>query len=154
MLFSRNELKLILHQLSTNDPDLTALHLSHKKITNRQLLQISDALATNNNVTEVWLTNNFISDDADTNTGSAGSVGYLMNVLETNRSVTEVYLGGNKIGAKGGKTEKKMACSRIYISWFAVRWGIISASLCKSCMYSACLALQPHHIFPVSRTIY
>ena len=116
MLFSRNELKLILHQLSTNDPDLTALHLSHKKITNRQLLQISDALATNNNVTEVWLTNNFISDDADTNTGSAGSVGYLMNVLETNRSVTEVYLGGNKIGAKGGKTEKKMACSRMYIS--------------------------------------
>lgn len=105
MLFSRNELKPLLSQVSTNDPDLTSLHLSHKKITNKQLLQISDALQQNSNVTEIWLTNNQISDgDCGGGGGGAGSVGYLMSVLESNRSVGEVYLGGNKIGAKGASS--------------------------------------------------
>ena len=100
MLFSRNELKPIIHRVATNDPELTALHLSHKKITNRQLVAVADALSSNASVVEIWLTNNLISDDG---TGSGGSVGYLMGALEGNRTVEEVYLGGNKIGTKGGK---------------------------------------------------
>lgn len=106
MLFSRNELKPLLHQVATNDPDVTCLHLSHKKITNKQLLQISDALESNTRVTEIWLDNNLIADDeggsGKGNVG-AGAVGYFVSVLEGNRSVLEVYLGGNKIGAKGGE---------------------------------------------------
>jgi len=101
MFFSRNELKPLLHQVKANDPDLTALHLSHKKIANRQLLQVSDALRTNSTVTEIWLTTNLIADDGG---GGAGAVGYLMEVLESNRTVEEVYLGGNKIGAKGASS--------------------------------------------------
>mmetsp|Transcript_14643 Transcript_14643/g.31835 ORF Transcript_14643/g.31835 Transcript_14643/m.31835 type:complete len:295 (+) Transcript_14643:344-1228(+) len=100
MLFSRNELKPLLHQVSTNDPELTSLQLSHKKITNKQLLQISDALKTNTNINEIWLTHNQLSDDTD----GAGVIGYLMGVLETNRTVGEVYLGGNKIGVKGASS--------------------------------------------------
>ena len=96
MLFSRNELKPLLQQVSTNDPECTSLHLSHKKITNKQLLQISDALKNNTHITEIWLTNNQITDEG-------GVVGELTSVLETNRSVGELYLGGNKIGSKGGE---------------------------------------------------
>ena len=115
MLFSRNELKPLLHQVSSNDPEVTALHLSHKKITNKQLLQISDALQNNTHITEIWLDNNQITDD-DNGRGSAGAgsaVGYLTSVLETNRSVGEVYLGGNKIGAKGGECEENVYIFRL-----------------------------------------
>mmetsp|Transcript_57103 Transcript_57103/g.121214 ORF Transcript_57103/g.121214 Transcript_57103/m.121214 type:complete len:317 (-) Transcript_57103:240-1190(-) len=103
MLFSRSELKPLLHQVATNDPTLTSLHLCHKKITNKQLLQISDALQSNTSVTEIWLTNNQISDDSS-GAGGAGSVGYFASVLESNTSVGEVYLGSNKIGAKGASS--------------------------------------------------
>ncbi|KAL9187619.1 hypothetical protein ACHAXT_005997 [Thalassiosira profunda] len=101
MLFGRNELRPLLRRAAANDPDLTALHLSHKKITNKQLLQISDALKGNAHITEVWLTHNLISDETDGPHGGAGSVGYLASILEGNRSVAELYLGGNRIGAKG-----------------------------------------------------
>jgi len=106
MLFSRNEIKQTLSKLTKNDPSITTLQLSHKRITNKQLLAISDALQGNTNVTEIWLTNNQISDGSDANNNNkssngSGSVGYLMSVLETNTTVQEVYLGGNKIGAKG-----------------------------------------------------
>jgi len=97
MLFSHNELKPLLHRVATNDPTLTSLQLSHKKVTNKQLVQLSDSLKENTNVTEIWLTNNQLTDDAD----GAGVIGYLTGVLETNRSVGEIYLGGNKIGVKG-----------------------------------------------------
>lgn len=100
VFFSRLELKPLLHQVSTNDPELTSLQLSHKKITNKNLLQISDALKTNSNITEIWLTNNQLSDDMD----GAGVIGYFTDVLETNRSVGEVYLDGNKIGVKGASS--------------------------------------------------
>ena len=100
-------IKHLLHQVSTNDPSLISLHLSHRRITNKQLLQISDALQCNSNITEIWLTNNLITDDHDGGRGGgtdrSSSVGYLMSVLERNRSVGEVYLGGNKIGARGGE---------------------------------------------------
>lgn len=92
-------LKPLFRQISTNDPHLSSVQLSHKKVTNKQLLQLSDALVSNNVVTEIWLTNNKISDEGD----SGGSVGYLTGVLEGNRTVEELYLGGNKIGAKGGE---------------------------------------------------
>lgn len=98
MLFSRNELKPLLQQVRANDPSLTSLQLSHKRITHKQLLAVSDALRTNSAVTEIWLTHNQISDDKG---GGAGSLGYLMEALEGNTSVEEVYLGGNRIGAKG-----------------------------------------------------
>lgn len=107
MLFSRNELRPLLQRASSNDPTLTSLHLSHKKITNRQLVQISDALRSNATVTEVWLTHNAISDEG--NGGAGGSVGYLAGVLENNDAVGEVYLGGNKIGAKGGESDVRRA---------------------------------------------
>lgn len=92
-MFYYNELKPILNKISSNSEDLTSIQLSHKKITDKNLLQISDALQTNTNVDEIWLTNNFITE-----------VGSLAGVLERNDQVTEVYLGGNKIGDQGGKT--------------------------------------------------
>jgi hypothetical protein len=91
-MFYYNELKPILNKISSNSEDLTSIQLSHKKITDKNLLQISDALQTNTTVDEIWLTNNFITE-----------VGSLAGVLERNDQVTEVYLGGNKIGDQGGK---------------------------------------------------
>jgi Ran GTPase-activating protein (RanGAP) involved in mRNA processing and transport len=91
-MFFFNELKPLIAKISLNSEDLTTIQLSHKKITDKNLLQISDALQTNTNVTEIWLTNNLITD-----------VGSLTAVLERNDTAVEVYLGGNKIGDKGGK---------------------------------------------------
>lgn len=102
VLFSRSELKPLLSRIKQNDPELTSLQLSHKRITNKQLIQIADALKTNTRITEIWLTNNHIAEDEKEQT--AGSVGYLMSVLESNRSVGEVYLGGNKIGNQGASS--------------------------------------------------
>ena len=91
-MFFYNELKPLLHKISSNSEDLSSIQLSHKKITDKNLVQISDALQTNSHVDEIWLTNNFITE-----------VGSLTGVLENNESVAEVYLGGNKIGDQGGE---------------------------------------------------
>lgn len=102
--FSREKIAPVLKQIGSNDPDLTSVNLCHKRITNKQVLQIADALGGNTHVTEIWLTNNEISDESSdgiAKTTSAGAVGYLMSALEGNRTVLEVYLGGNKIGTKG-----------------------------------------------------
>ncbi|KAL7525142.1 hypothetical protein ACHAWF_001229 [Thalassiosira exigua] len=100
MLFAKNELQRTLHRASSNDPDLASLHLCHKKLTNRHLLRIADALKDNTHVVEIWLTHNRIRDDRD----GAGGLGYLAAALEGNRTVTELYLGGNQIGAKGASS--------------------------------------------------
>jgi hypothetical protein len=92
-MFFYNELKPLLARISSNSADLKSIQLSHKKITDKNLLQICDALQTNTNVYEIWLTNNLITE-----------VGSLAAVLESNCSVGELYLGGNKIGDMGGKT--------------------------------------------------
>lgn len=91
-MFFYNELKPLLNKISSNSEEIESIQLSHKKITDKNLVQISDALQTNTNVNEIWLTNNFITE-----------VGSLTGVLEKNDNVTEVYLGGNKIGDQGGK---------------------------------------------------
>eukprot|EP00956_Cyclotella_meneghiniana_P022658 scaffold43099_cov75-Cyclotella_meneghiniana.AAC.10 len=91
-MFFYNELKPLMHKISCNSEDLSSIQLSHKKITDKNLVQISDALQTNSHVDEIWLTNNFITE-----------VGSLTGVLEKNESVAEVYLGGNKIGDQGGE---------------------------------------------------
>ena len=104
--FSREKIAPILKRIGANDPDLKSVNLCHKRITNKQVLQIADALEGNTHVTEIWLTNNEISDESScgiARTTSAGAVGYLMSALEGNRTVLEVYLGGNKIGTRGGE---------------------------------------------------
>jgi Ran GTPase-activating protein (RanGAP) involved in mRNA processing and transport len=93
-MFFYNELKPLLHKISTNSEDLSSIQLSHKKITDKNLEQISDVLQTNTNIDEIWLTNNFITE-----------VGCLTGILERNDVVTEVYLGGNKIGDQGGESK-------------------------------------------------
>eukprot|EP00804_Cyclotella_cryptica_P026374 CCRYP_007691-RB/>CCRYP_007691-RB protein AED:0.07 eAED:0.07 QI:179/1/1/1/0.5/0.33/3/545/274 len=89
-MFFYNELKPLLARISSNSADLRSIQLSHKKITDKNLLQISDALQTNSNVNEIWLTNNLITE-----------VGSLTAALESNSTVGELYLGGNKLGDRG-----------------------------------------------------
>lgn len=101
-MFFYNELKPLLNKISSNSEDLESIQLSHKKLTDKNLLQISDALQTNTNINEIWLTNNFITD-----------VGSLMGVLEKNENVTEVYLGGNKIGDQGGEFFTRLLCGAV-----------------------------------------
>jgi hypothetical protein len=102
-MFYYNELKPLLNKISSNNEDIESIQLSHKKITDKNLLQISDALQMNTNVEEIWLTNNLITE-----------VGSLTGVLEKNESVTEVYLGGNKIGDQGGKIASYMMWDLCY----------------------------------------
>ena len=42
--FSREKIAPILKQIGANDPDLKSVNLCHKRITNKQVLQIADAL--------------------------------------------------------------------------------------------------------------
>ncbi|KAL3796583.1 hypothetical protein HJC23_009714 [Cyclotella cryptica] len=105
-MFFYNELKPLLARISSNSADLRSIQLSHKKITDKNLLQISDALQTNSNVNEIWLTNNLITE-----------VGSLTAALESNSTVGELYLGGNKLGDRGGK----MKLLRDYFARFCFR---------------------------------
>lgn len=121
-MFFYNELKPLLHKISSNSEDLSSVQLSHKKITDKNLLQISDALQTNSHVDEIWLTNNFITE-----------VGSLTGVLEKNENVAEVYLGGNKIGDQGGETIVDVYCMRILIMSHSQNHFSFCPS--TSCMY-------------------
>ena len=123
-MFFYNELKPLLHKISSNSEDLSSVQLSHKKITDKNLLQISDALQTNSHVDEIWLTNNFITE-----------VGSLTGVLEKNESVAEVYLGGNKIGDQGGETVVDAYFMRIYLLCCAVKITFHSVCLHHACMH-------------------
>jgi hypothetical protein len=126
-MFYYNELKPILNKISSNNEDLEAIQLSHKKITDKNLLQISDALQTNTNVEEIWLTNNLITE-----------VVSLTGVLEKNENVTEVYLGGNKIGDQGGKV---LMLPHIIIYIVCYIFGLMSLT--------QHLFLHPMELFPI-----
>lgn len=127
-MFYYNELKPLLNKISSNNEDLEAIQLSHKKITDKNLLQISDALQTNTNVEEIWLTNNLITE-----------VGSLTGVLEKNENVTEVYLGGNKIGDQGGKV---LMLPHIIILYCVLLFGLMSLTP------HLCFA-HPMELFPI-----
>merc|ERR1719356_2258161 len=115
----------MLKQIKSNDPGLTSVYLSNKKITNKQLVTISDALEVNTCVTELWLTDNLIRSEGE---GSAGAVGYLMSVLEGHPTVAEVYLSGNKMGTDGVTA----ICSLLRVNSVITDLGLEDNGICDS----------------------
>jgi len=123
--FTKETISPTLKQIKSNDPGLTSVHLSNKKITNKQLVTISDALEVNTCVTELWLTDNLIRSEGE---GSAGAVGYLMSVLEGHPTVAEVYLSGNKMGTDGVTA----ICSLLRVNSVITDLGLEDNGICDS----------------------
>ena len=90
----RKELDGFCQRLRKNDPTLTSLNLSLRRIDDDGAKALAQSLQTNTTLTELDLWRNQIGDDGAT---------ALAQCLQTNTTLTELYLRSNQIGVNGAK---------------------------------------------------
>jgi Leucine-rich repeat (LRR) protein len=80
----------LLERIKANDPTLTTLDLSNKKLNDSDIQQLANALATNTNLTNLDVGWNQIGDEG-------------AKALAANATLTNLDVGGNQIGVEGAK---------------------------------------------------